>query len=97
MIVYLYDFNGLPLGEYQCQIDPLESKKQGREIYLVPANCTETPPPQVNEGETVRFIDGAWTVEQPPEISEPTEPQPTELERLRADIDYLSIMTGVTL
>ena len=67
MIVYLYDFNGLPLGEYQCQLDKLESDLQEKEVYLIPANCTKTPPPQAQEGETVRFVDGKWTIEKAPE------------------------------
>lgn len=51
------------------------------------------------EGETVTAITPnltaweEWKDSLPPE----TEPEPTELEKLRADIDYLSIMTGVTL
>lgn len=36
------------------------------------------------------YYDGA-------EIGKEYQPEPTELEKLRADIDYLSIMTGVTL
>ena len=67
MIVYLYDFNGLFVDKYECELDPLESKIQQKEIYLIPANCTETPPPQAQEGETVRFVDGQWTTEKAPE------------------------------
>lgn len=33
----------------------------------------------------------------PTEKPTPPDPEPTELEKLRADIDYLSIMTGVEL
>lgn len=29
--------------------------------------------------------------------SETEDPQPTEIDRLRADVDYIAIMTGVTL
>ena len=31
------------------------------------------------------------------EICNPTEPEPTTEERLRADVDYLSAMAGITL
>lgn len=90
MIVYLYDFNGLPLGEYQCQLDKLESELQEKEVYLIPANCTETPPPQAQEGETVRFVDGQWTIEKQPEpnLSEPPKPQPT-IEDLKKENELL--------
>lgn len=29
--------------------------------------------------------------------TEETEPEPTEIERLRADLDYIAVMTGVEL
>ena len=29
--------------------------------------------------------------------TEPTDPEPTELEQLRADVDYIAVMTGVEL
>lgn len=67
MTVYLYDFNGLFVDKYECELDPLESKLQQKEIYLIPANCTETPPPQTQEGETVRFVNGQWIIEKAPE------------------------------
>ena len=35
----------------------------------------------------------AWKASLPPE----TEPEPTEAEQLRADVDYLAVMTGVAL
>ena len=38
----------------------------------------------------------AWKAEQA-ELPEPEPPAPTELEQLRADVDYLSAMTGVSL
>lgn len=75
MIVYLYDFNGLYLDEYKCQLDKLESELQGKEVYLIPANCTETPPPQAQDSETVRFIDGQWTIEKQPEPNLPELPE----------------------
>ena len=34
MIVYLYDFNGLYLGEYKCQLDKLESEKKEKEVKI---------------------------------------------------------------
>lgn len=41
------------------------------------------------------YINGEYVHEPVPETEEPE--APTELERLRADIDYLAIMTGVDL
>lgn len=50
---------------------------------------------------TAKEIDGVmtvtkWVATDIPEIEEPT-PTPTELEQLRADVDYIAVMTEVTL
>ena len=37
-----------------------------------------------------------WVAGEMPEI-EPVEEQPSEMERIRADVDYIAIMTGVEL
>ena len=42
------------------------------------------------------YIDGEYVYEPLPQ-PEPIEPEPTEAEQLRADIEYLAIMTGVEL
>lgn len=49
------------------------------------------------------FVNGVLTLTNVPEPITPTEPEeeeisePSELEQLRADVDYIAIMTGVTL
>ena len=48
------------IGFQQCQLDPLESEKQGREIYLVPANCTLEIPPEHEAGKAIIFENGGW-------------------------------------
>ena len=50
---------------------------------------------------TVEEINGvmtvtSWVAGEIPAVEE-IEPEPTEIEKLRADVDYISIMTGVEL
>lgn len=51
-------------GEYlyssECQLDPLESKKQGKEVGLLPANATFTPPPADEDGKVAVWNGTAW-------------------------------------
>lgn len=48
------------IGFQQCQLDPLESERQGREIYLIPANCTPETPPELEPGKAIIFEKGGW-------------------------------------
>ena len=42
------------------------------------------------------YVDGKYVYEPVPKAEEP-EPTPTEMERLRADVEFIAIMTGVEL
>ena len=67
MIVYLYDDTGYFISEYICQKDPLESARNGHDIFLMPQNSTNIKPPTINkEYEYVIFEDGAWNIKQLP-------------------------------
>ena len=44
MLVYKYDEKGLFVGAEETELDPLESKLQGKEIYLLPPNATFDKP-----------------------------------------------------
>jgi hypothetical protein len=59
MIAYIYDNDRFYVGEMACQIDPLESEKQGKNIYLTPANSTSTQP-TIIEGAKPRWNGEAW-------------------------------------
>lgn len=60
---YLYDFNGLFLGKYKCQIDPLESKIKGETVYLIPGNSTDIEPPETTGDELARWNGDYWEIE----------------------------------
>ena len=49
------------VAEVVCQLDQIESKKQNKEVYLIPANATDKEPPKCNENEVVVFEKNKWT------------------------------------
>lgn len=63
MIFYTYDektkeYTGIQNGF----IDPLETKKQGKDIYLVPANATDKKPLKAKENQAVIFNGSEWEI-----------------------------------
>ena len=68
-------------GEATCQIDPLESEIAGKEIYLLPADCTYEVPPEAKEGFDIVWSGDAWEYkeqEKEPEPYVPTEKEKTQ-------------------
>ena len=59
MKYYSYDNDGFYIGEGVCQVDPLESKAQGKDIFLMPSNAT-TKKPLIQEGKISVFINNEW-------------------------------------
>lgn len=58
---YIFDrTTGEFIREQEAHIDPLESRKQGRDVYLLSANGTTTPPPEKEDGYTVIWSGTAW-------------------------------------
>lgn len=80
MRVYLYDeITKEFIMEEDAHIDPLETKKKGENVYLLPANATFKEPPQEKEGFKIVFNGNVWEyqeikieVEEIPEEKEPT-------------------------
>lgn len=63
--------------------DPLESKLQGKDIWLLPANCTLIEPPEAKEGFDIVWNGDAWEYkeqEKEPEPYVPTEKEKTQRE-----------------
>ena len=93
MTAYSYDPEGRYIGPYSCQLDPLETARTGRPVYLLPAEATWTEPPEYDpETEIAVWDGGAWTVKALPEEPEPepeAEPEPTANE-------LMDILLGVT-
>lgn len=98
MIVYLFDENGEFKYSYKCQLDPLESEKQGKQIYLQPANSTVIAPPDVAENHKAIWNGEEWKdidftpqeiIEEPKEL---TEEEKLNLLREQREIECFSII-----
>lgn len=63
MIAYKFDKKGFFSGVVECQLDPLASAAQGKEVYLLPANSTFLEPLGAKDGFEVKFNGSAWIYE----------------------------------
>lgn len=70
MKAYLYDENTKEyITEIEAQIDPLESQKSGKAVYLLPANASFEKPMDDHEG-FKRVFDGIkWLLEEIPQTN----------------------------
>lgn len=63
MIFYNYDEKTKEYtGTQNAFIDPLETKKQGKNVYLIPQNSTDKEPPKTEENQAVIFNSSEWEV-----------------------------------
>lgn len=63
MIFYIYDKKTKEyIGTQNGFIDPLETKKQGKKVYLVPANATDKKPLETKENQAVIFNGSEWKI-----------------------------------
>ena len=63
MIFYTYDKKTKEYkGTQKGFIDPLETKKQGKNVYLVPANATDKKPLEAKENQAVIFNGSEWEI-----------------------------------
>ena len=80
MYAHKYNEDKYYAGQQECQIDPLESEKQGHPVYLLPADCTLAEPLNEKEGYKIKWNGEAWEYE---EILVPPEPEPPTLEEVK--------------
>lgn len=80
---YLFDDACYFSGENYAQIDPLETKAAGREIFILPANSTEIEPPPEKDGFKIKWNGASWEYEKIQTEPEPEPYEPTEADRLR--------------
>lgn len=76
MIAYRYDDKFMYVGVQMCQRDPIASAKAGKEIYLLPADCTYEAPPEPKEGYNIVWNGEAWEYAEIPVKPEPETPEP---------------------
>lgn len=62
MIIYNYDeFTKEYTGYSEASLDPAETKAQGQEVYLIPANATTVKPPKTKTNE-ICIYDNGWQI-----------------------------------
>ena len=76
MIAYRYDDKFMYVGVQPCQRDPIASAKAGKEIFLLPAQCTHTAPLESKEGFNIMWNGEAWEYQEIPKEAEPETPEP---------------------
>jgi hypothetical protein len=61
MKIYHYHHEtGEFLGCTDASLDPLESKVQGHDVFLIPAHAAEIAPPELQKGKARVFRNGEW-------------------------------------
>lgn len=80
MQAYKYNEDKYYAGQQECQLDPLESKIAGHDVWLLPADCTWEEPLEEKEGYKVKWNGEKWEYE---EIPVPPEPEPPTLEEVK--------------
>jgi len=59
MLIYNYDSTTKEyIGYSNAELDPEETKQQGRNVYLIPANATTIEPPKAREHEIIVYENG---------------------------------------
>lgn len=62
MNIYLFDENTKEyIGTDYTDIDPIETKRRGKDIYLMPPNATDIAPPETQENQVAVWDDG-WQI-----------------------------------
>ena len=61
MLIYNYDLVTKEyMGSCQADLDPEETKIQGKDVYLIPACATTKKPPKQKEDKAIVWNDGSW-------------------------------------
>ena len=100
MIAYRYDDKFMYVGVQMCQRDPIASAKAGKEIYLLPAQCTYEAPPEPKDGYNIVWGGEAWEYQEIPKEPEPEQPEPHvptlqgKIEQLNADYESARFELG---
>ena len=81
MYAYKYDENKYYAGQQDCQLDPIATKREGHEVWLLPANCTWQDPLNEKDGYKIKWNGEAWEYE---EIPVEPEPEPPTLDEVKS-------------
>ena len=90
----IYNFDEITkeyIGAEDALLDPLETKKQGKEVYLIPANAVLEEPPAAVEGKAVIYSDG-WQI-----VPDNRGKEAVNAARGRFTVDYIGSREGDTV
>lgn len=86
-ICYRYDQEKKTFQQSEEMLkDPLESELQGKDIWLLPANCTLIEPPEAKEGFDIVWSGDAWEYKEQEKPKEEEPYVPTEKEKMQREI-----------
>ena len=86
-ICYRYDQEKKTFQQSEEMLkDPLESELQGKDIWLLPADCTLIEPPEAKEGFDIIFNGESWEYKEQEKEKEPEPYVPTEKEKTQQEI-----------
>ena len=77
--IYNYDSSSYYINSVNARIDPLESEKSNKNIYLLPASATFTKPPEVTENKIAKWDGSKWIEEDKKLPDEEVKPTDDEL------------------
>ncbi len=111
MNAYAYNSSGEYIGIAERQIDPVASKREGKEVWLLPANSTTIAPPEFDPKKERAVWDGSkWAIDAIPPTPEPEPEPPTSptteermaaleaaSDRLDAQATYTAMMTDTLM
>lgn len=87
MLAYQYDSKTKKYkGEITRQLDPLMSKKLGKEVYLMPADSTNIPPLEEKEDFDIIWNGKEWEYKEQEKEKELEPYIPTEKEKLEQEL-----------
>ena len=86
-ICYRYDKEKKTFQQSEEMLkDPLESELQGKDIWLLPADCTLIEPPEAKEGFDIVWSGDAWEYKEKEKPKEEEPYVPTEKEKTQHEI-----------
>ena len=86
MKAYKYDSKSKKyVGEINCQLDPIATKRTGKDVYLLPANATYEIPLEEKDGFYVVWNGSVWEYQEIPQPEPTPEPTPEEKKQMRID------------
>lgn len=69
--------------EFECQLNPVATQREGRPVYMWPENTTDVAPLAPKENYDIVWQDGAWKYKEQEKLESQEEYKPSELDLMR--------------